>query len=171
MANTLAPLKDFLEERRLIQKDNGLALAQTRQRLEESLLLKTMRDICNAINTQAGTIIVDEHQYLPPEPVLSSFGYTRGQMDYVMRLELRGLRPSLVFVTRKWRDASPNRIFRWFYQFARLEPLSVNLKFNCELEEDEVSEEELRQCFYYLLSGFSRSYIPSFRVHRSAGRS
>jgi hypothetical protein len=171
MANTLASLKDFLEERRLIRKNDCLPLAQIRQRLVESQLLQTMRDICDAINTEAGTIIVDEQHYLPPEPVLSGFGFTRGQTEYVMRLELWGPRPSLVFVTRKWRDASPNRLFRWFYQFRRLEPLIVNFKFSCELLEEEVSEEELRQCFYYLLSGCSRSYTPSFRSVNGPRRS
>ena len=135
MANTLASLKDFLEERHLTRKNDCLPLAQTRQRLAESQLLKTMRDIGAAINTAAGAVIVDEHHYLPPEPVLSSFGFSRGQTEYVMRLELWGPRPSLVFVTRKWRDASPNRLFRWFYQFRRLDPLIVNFKLNCELLE------------------------------------
>src|SRR5579859_2947895 len=43
------------------------------RRPEESQLLKTMGDICAAINGAAGTVIVDEHHYLPPEPVVSSF--------------------------------------------------------------------------------------------------
>jgi len=162
MANTLVSLKDFLQERHLTQKNNGLPLAQARQRLEKSQVLKTMRDICAAINTEAGTVVVDEHLYLPPEPVVSSFTFTRGQTEYVMRLELWGPRPSLVFVTRKWRDASPNRLLRWVYQLAELEPLSMNFKFTCELQEEDVSGEEIKRCFYYLLSGLSRSYVPSF---------
>ncbi len=163
MANTLVSLKDFLQERHLTRKNDGLPLAQARQRLEQSQLLKTMRDICAAINKEAGTIIVNEHYYLPPEPVVSSFAFTKGHTDYVMRLELWGPRPSLVFVTRRWRDASSNRLFRWIYQLAEMEPLSVNFKFSCELREENVSAEEIKRCFYYLLSGLSRSYTPSFR--------
>ena len=87
-----------------------------------------------------------------------------------MRLELSGPTPSLAFVTRKWRDASPNRLFRWIYWFAELEPLSVNLKFTCELQEEGVSAEEVKRCFYYLLSGLSRSYTPSFRFCKDTSK-
>jgi hypothetical protein len=163
MPNTLVTLKHFLHKRQLTRKNNGVPLAETRQRLEQSHLLKTMRDIRDAINSEAGTVIVDEHHYLPPEPVISSFVFARGQTEYVMRLELSGPRPSLVFITRKWRDTSPNGLFRWIYRFAELEPLSISLKFTSELQEESVSREELKRCFYYLLSGLSRSYTPSFR--------
>ena len=163
MANTLVSLKYFLQERHLTRKNDGVPLAQARQRLEQSQLLKTMRDICAAINTEAGTVIVDEHHYLPPEPVVSSFAFSRGQTEYVMRLELSGPRPSLAFITRKWRDTSPNRVYGWFYRFVDLEPLSMNLTFSCEIKEENVSDEEVKRCFYYLLSGLSRSYTPSFQ--------
>jgi len=79
-------------------------------------------------------VLVEEYHYLPPEPVVSSFAFTRGHTEYVMRLEHWGPTPSLVFAMRKWRDASPNRLLRWFRQFARLEPLTVNFKYVCELE-------------------------------------
>ena len=170
MANTLVSLKDFLRERRLTRRDDGFLLAQARQRLEESQLLKTMQDICAEINSEAGTVIVDEHHYLPPEPVVSSFAFTRGQTEYVMRLELWRPTPSLVFVTRKWRDTSPNRLFRWFYRLIELEPVSMNLKLSCELGEGHASAEEIRRCFYYLLSGLSRSYIPSFNPSNGAAK-
>ena len=98
-------------------------------------------------------VLVDEHHYLPPEPVVSSFAFTRGNTEYVMRLEHWGPRPSLVFATRKWRDASRNRLFRWFRQLARLEPLTVNVKFTCELEEDDASAEEIRRCFFIFSRG------------------
>jgi|HubBroStandDraft_2_1064218.scaffolds.fasta_scaffold00851_5 hypothetical protein len=168
MADTLIPLKDFLERRHLTRRNDAFPLIQARQRLENSELFKTMRDICAAINTEAGTMVVDEHHYLPPEPVVSSFAFTTGPTEYVMRLELWGPRPSLSFVTRKWRDASSNRFFRWVYRLAELEPLSTNLKFTCELQQDDVSAEEIKRCFYYLLSGLSRAYIPSFRLSKDS---
>jgi hypothetical protein len=150
MASTLRSLKDFLQQRRLTRKNNGLPLAQRRQRLEKSQLLRTMQDICAAINTEAGTVIVDEHHYLPPEPVVSSFAFSKGQMEYVICLQLWAPRPSLAFS-------------RWVYLLAEAEPLSVNFKFSCELQEEDVSDEEIKQCFYCLLSGLSRSYSPAFR--------
>jgi hypothetical protein len=163
MASTLLSLKDFLQQRHLTQKNSGFPLAQMRQRIEKSQLLRTMQEICAAINTEAGTVIVDEHHYLPPEPVVSSFAFAKDQTEYVMRLELWGPRPSLLFMTRKWRDASSNRLCRWVYRLAEVEPLSVTFKFSCELQEEDASEEEIKRCFYYLLSGLSRSYTPAFR--------
>jgi hypothetical protein len=160
MAHTLVPLKEFLEQRRLSRKRNGLADPQARQRLEQSRLLRTMRDICAAINGEAGTVLIDEHHYLPPEPVVSSFAFSKGQTEYVMRLELWGATPSLVFVTRKWRDASAKGLLRWVYRLAEMEPVSVNIRFTREFDEDEVSGEEIKRWFYYLLSGLDRSYFP-----------
>jgi len=81
MANTLVSPKDFLHDRHLTRKSNSVPLAQARQRLEQSQLLKTMRDICAAINTEAGTVIVDEHHYLPPELVVSSFAFARAKRN------------------------------------------------------------------------------------------
>ena len=93
---------------------------------------------------------------LQPVAVVDSFAFTRGNTEYVMRLEHWGSRPSLVFATRKWRDASRNRLFRWFRQIARLEPLTVNVKFTCELEEDDASAKEIRRCFLSSLGAESR---------------
>ncbi len=166
MANT--SLKNFLDERHLTSKKLGFSVARARQRLEQSELLKSMREICASINTQAGTVVVDEHHYLPPEPVVSSFAFSKGHTEYVMRLELWGRRPSLVFVTRKWRDASANRFLRWIYRLAEVEPLSINFKYSCELEGDTASPEEIERCFYFLLSGLNRRYVPSFRISKDS---
>ena len=168
MANT--SLKNFLDERHLTAKKPGFSAARARQRLEQSELLKSMREICASINTQAGAVVIDEHHYLPPEPVVSSFAFSKGHTEYVMRLELWGGRPSLVFVTRKWRDASANRFLRWIYRLAEVEPLSINFKYSCALERDTASLEEIERCFYFLLSGLNRRYMPSFRISQdSAG--
>src|ERR1700682_6238282 len=99
MADGLLSLKDFLLARPLPRNNGILPMPHARRRLEESLLFETMRDICVEINREAGTVIVDEHHYLPPEPVISSYTFTKGRTEYVMRLELWGPRPCLVFVT------------------------------------------------------------------------
>ncbi len=170
MANGLLSVQDFLQKQHLARKKNGFPSARVRERLEKSQLLKTMRDLCAAINTEAGTVIVDEHYYLPPEPVVSSFAFTGGQTEYVMRLELWGVSPSLVFLTRRWRDTALNRFFRWVDWFTDLEPLTVNVKFACDLQEEDVSEEEIKRCFFYLLSGFGSTYIPSFRASNNSSK-
>jgi len=170
MADGLLSVKDFLQERHITQKNHGFPLNQMRERLGKSQLLKTMQETCLAINTEAGTVILDEHYYLPPEPVVSSFVFTNGQTEYVMRLELWGARPSLVFVTRRWRDGSLNRFLRWVHWLVDLEPLSINVKLTCELQEEGLSDDEIKRCFFYLLSGFSSSYTPSFRACNNSSR-
>jgi hypothetical protein len=126
-----------------------------------------MLEVCSSINTQAGTVVVDQHHYLPPEPVISSFAFSRGATEYVMRLELCDQKPSLVFVTRKWRDFSAGRLFRWIYRLAEVEPLRVNFKYSCEIEEGNTSIEKIEKCLYFLLSGFDRRYRPYFRLSKN----
>jgi hypothetical protein len=168
MANTITSLKNFLEERHLTREKPALLVPRARQHLEKSELLKSMREICASINAQAGTVVVDEHHYLPPEPVISSFAFSKGPTEYVMRLELWDRKPALVFVTRKWRDASASRFLRWVYRLAEVEPLCVNFKYSCEIEEDDASLEEIQRCFYFLLSGLDRRYMPSFRLSKDS---
>lgn len=170
MANTVTSLKDILEERDITHKKRALLAPRTRQRLEESELFKSMREVCASINAQAGTVVVDEHHYLPPEPVISSFVVSKGPTEYVMRLEVWDQKPSLVFVTRKWRDASATRVLRWIYRIAETEPLRVHFRYSCEIEEDAASLQEIEQCFSFLLSGFDRRYRPSFRLARDSSR-
>jgi hypothetical protein len=170
MENTITSLKNFLKERHLTNTKPRFLVLRARQHLEKSEFLNTMREICASINAQAGTVVVDEHQYLPPEPVLSSFAFSKGTTEYVMRLELRNQASSLVFVTRKWRDGSANRFLRWVYKLAKVEPLSVKFRYSCEIKEDGASLQEIAQCFYFLLSGLNRRYKPSFRLSNDSSR-
>ncbi|HET7106236.1 MAG TPA: hypothetical protein VFI38_05450 [Candidatus Acidoferrum sp.] len=171
MANTIASPKSFLEERNLSCKQPAGYESQARQRLQESEFSKSMLEICSSINAQAGTVVVDQHHYLPPEPVISSFAFSRGPAEYVMRLELCDRKPSLVFVTRKWRDFSASGVFRWLYWLANVEPLHVSFKYSCEIDEASASIEEIEKCFRFLLSGFARRHRPSFRRSSNHTRS
>jgi hypothetical protein len=171
MANTITSLENFLQERHLTRSNPRFLVLRTRQHLEESEFLKTMREICASINAQAGTVVVDEHQYLPPEPVISSFAFSKGTTEYVMRLEIWNQKSSLVFVTRKWRDSSASKFLRWVYKLAEVKPLPVRFKYSCEIKEDIASLQEIAQCFYFLLSGLNRRYRPSFRLSNDPSRS
>jgi hypothetical protein len=170
MAIAITSLKNFLPERHLTRTKPRFLVLRARQHLEKSEFLKTMREICASINAQAGTVVVDEHQYLPPEPVISSFAFSKGATEYVMRLEIRNQKSSLVFVTRKWRDSSASRFLRWIYKLAEVEPLSVKFKYSCEIKEDDASLQEIAQCFYFLLSGLNRRYRPSFRLSNDSSQ-
>jgi hypothetical protein len=171
MANTITSLNNFLQESHLTRTEPRHPVLRTRQHLEKSEFLKTTREICASINAQAGTVVVDEHRYLPPEPVISSFAFSKGTTEYVMRLEIWNQKSSLVFVTRKWRDSSASKFLRLVYKLAEVEPLSVKFRYSCEIKENDASLQEIAQCFYFLLSGLNRRYRPSFRLSDVSSRS
>lgn len=156
-------LRDFLEERHLVRKDSSHLVAETRSRLEQSKLLEMVDGTCAALNREAGTGVIEAHAYLPPEAVVRSFLFMKGPTEYVMRLDLWGTKPTLVFLVRRWRDNSSIRLVRWIYRLAELDPLAVETKFVGEIQEETVSEQEVQRWFFYLLSGMSRSYMPTVK--------
>ena len=166
MGDQSISLKQFLEERRLAKKDNSRLVAQTRNRLEQSMLLEMVDNTCAAFNREAGTAVIEAHAYLPPERVVRSFTFVKNQTEYVMRLDLWGTKPALVFLVRKWRDTSSNGLVRWFWRTVQMDPLTVDVRCAGEIEEEAISEREVQKWFFYLLSGLSRSYVPTLKRPR-----
>lgn len=158
--------KAFLEERHLTYTDNTAVLADARRRIEQSGLLETLQDICAEINREAHKVLIESCRYLPPMELVQTFSFVDGGTEYVMQIELCGHRPTLVFVTRKWRDTSSNRLVRWIYRFAQLEPVIVSVKFAAPIDEENLTRSEVEQWFFYLLSRLSYKFIPSRRVSR-----
>lgn len=163
MENKTPSLEVFLEERRLRKKDNGHCSAEMRRQLEESALLKVVDATCALFNREAGEAVIEAHAYLPPEPVVRSFTFAKDGTEYVMRLDLWGTKPTLVFMTRKWRDNSPNGFVRWFWRILQAEPLRVEIVLTGEILEGTVLQEDVQEWFFYLLSGLSSRYLPSFK--------
>jgi hypothetical protein len=136
------------------------AAERGRERVERSGLLRTMMETCAAVNGLAGRTIVDVHSFLPPEPILCCFIYVEHGTEYLLRLELQGETPTLIFAERKWRDTLTNDFVRWAYRLAEIEPITITNKLVQEIHEDTVSPEQVRKWFFYLLSGLDRSYAP-----------
>jgi hypothetical protein len=158
-----ASLAQFLRERSLISANEGDALQRGRERVEESGLLRMMQETCTAINELAKRTVVDSHSFLAPDPTLACFIFGEGASEFTLRLELRGASPFLVFAERRWRDTASNDFVRWAYRLVEVEPMSITVKLIHELQNDRVSADEVRQWFFYLISGFDRSYTPKFR--------
>jgi hypothetical protein len=161
MCDQSVSLKNFLEEQHLTRKDNGHLAAQTRSRLEQSKLLELIDGTCAAFNREAGTAVIEGHAYLPPEAIMRSFVFVKGQTEFVMRIDLWRNKPTLVFLVRKWRDTSSNALVRWFWRVAHGDPLSVDIKLTAEVQEETISEREVEKWFFYLLSGLNHSYMPT----------
>lgn len=160
--NGSASLAQFLKERQLIPENDTYALEQSRERVEKSGLLRIMQETCAAINEMAERGIVDAHTFLPPEPILCCFIFVEEGTEYLMRLELQGATPTLVFAERIWRDTVTNDFVRWAHRLAEIEPVTVNIKLVHEFQDLRVSAEQVRRWFMYLVSGMDCSYTPSF---------
>lgn len=158
-----ASLAQFLKERQLMPASDTFALERGRERLERSGLLRMMQETCAAINELGGRTIVDAHSFLPPEPTLACFIFVEEGTEYLIRLELDEATPTLVFAERRWRDTVTNDFVRWAYRLAEIEPMSITVRLIHEIHDDHVSAEQVREWFFYLISGLDRSHAPSFR--------
>jgi hypothetical protein len=158
-----ASLAQFLKERQLMPANDTFAMERGRERVERSGLLRMMQETCAAINELAGRTVVDVHTFLPPEPILACFIFVEDGTEYLIRLELQEATPTLVFAERRWRDTVTNDFVRWAYRLADIEPITVNVKLIHEIHDDRISAEQVREWFFYLISGLNRSHAPSFR--------
>lgn len=155
-------LAKFLKDRQLMPVDESDSTERGRRLVEQSGLMRIMMETCAAINELAGRTIVDVHSFLPPEPILCCFIFVDGGSEYFMRLELQGETPVLEFAERKWRDAVTNDFVRWAHRLAEIEPVTINVKLVQEVQDVQVTAEQVREWFMYLMSGLDRWYTPTF---------
>ena len=155
-------LAEFLGERQLIATDDSYEMERARERVEQAGIVRMMLDTCDFINNIAGKTIVDAHSYRPPIPVLCSFSFAENGKEYFMRLELRGGIPTLIFAERSCRDTASNDFVRWALRLANIDPVTITIKLMHEFQDLNVSIEQVRDWFNYLISGMDRAHMPSF---------
>ncbi|HMI53570.1 MAG TPA: hypothetical protein VK525_18795 [Candidatus Saccharimonadales bacterium] len=163
MANTQvrrAPLWDFLEEQHLTRRIDAPELARVRSLLESSPVPDMLRETAGEINRKVGSVVIEAHTYLPPEQLVCSFTYVKGNVEHIMQLEVNGAKPSLVFLTRKWRTGFSSRIIDWTYRFFDAGMSSIQVKSVSTIDLESVSKEETESWFIYLLSGMRRGDFP-----------
>ena len=154
-------LREFLDKRGLTMKNGASSQADARARLERYGLPSLMQDTCAFINEQAGGVLIQGHDYLPPQPLVNSFTFVRHGTEFTMQLEAHST-PRLVFVERKWRNRPPSDFFNWICSLiAPRPPCHVQIPYSCEVPDRPASEDEVKQWFFYLLSGLQRSHMPS----------
>jgi hypothetical protein len=127
-----------------------------------------MRETCAAINHEAGRYLVEGHYYLPPEPMINSFVFVRRTTEFVMQLEATGRGPSLVFIVRKWRDRPPSDFLGWLFRLLDVPPCRVRVPCAYVINQDVVSEQEVKRWFFFLLSGLDRQYAPTLPLRPAA---
>jgi len=158
----VSSLGEFLHERNLIVSDDILEMQRARDLVEASGIVGMMTETCSTVNRIAGENIVDMHAFLPPESILCCFIYVENGTDYFMRLELEEGVPTLSFAERKCRDTYNIDFVRWVHRLADIEPVTVTIKLVHEFKEINVSIEQVREWFKYLISRLDRAYMPSF---------
>lgn len=163
MSNTQvrrATLWNFLDEQHLTQRISAHEIAQVRELLESSPLPDTLRETAGEINRKVGSVVIEAHTYLPPEQLVCTFTYIKGNVEYIMQLEVHGAKPSLVFVTRKWRTGFSSRIIDWTYSLFDADMSSIQIKSITDIDPEAITKEDTESWFIYLLSGMRRGDFP-----------
>lgn len=150
----------MLEERGLIEPGTRINILSLREQLEKSDFLESLEQVSAEINARAGKLVVEVQSYMPPEPLVRSFTFKKGDADYVMQVELWEAYPTLVFLTRQWRGILPFRYFGWLLRLFGSDGLVVHVNLRATFPPQDVTREDIEKWLMYLLSGFDRSLLP-----------
>ena len=159
--NRRAPSLWQLLDRHVAPSDDERYLGLFREQLNQSELLTTMQRIAGTVNDKAGELLIDVQSYLPPEALVLSFTFHRNGRDYVLQLESWGPRPTVVFLTQKWRGPVLLNSFGWIYRLFGLEEYVIEVKYRSLFRAEQVSEADVERWFAYLISAFDRALAPS----------
>lgn len=147
-------------ERHLARREKNAQLALLREQLDKSELLVLMEHIAEEVNARAGDLVIEVQSYLPPEPLVRSFSFRKGDKDYILQLESWGSNPTLVFLMRNWSGPLALSALGWIYRLFGLDEYGVGVKFTSSLQAQEVTEADVETWFIYLISGFDRDFVP-----------
>lgn len=160
MSRRAPSLWQFLEHH-VNDRDSGRHLALFREQLDQSDLLTTMERIADTVNEKARELLIDVQSYLPPEALVRSFSFHKGDQDYVLQLESWGPTPTMVFLRRKWRDPRLLKSFGWIYRLFGVEEYVIEVSYSSLFRAEQVTEVDVERWFTYLISGFDRVFAPS----------
>jgi hypothetical protein len=172
MALRTPSLWNYLE-RHLARRENSAHLALLREQLDKSELMMWMVHIADKVNKRARKLVIDVQSYLPPEPLVRSFSFRKGDKEYILQLESWGPNPTLVFLMRNWSSPLALNAFGWIYCLFGLDQCGIGVKFTWPLQAEEVTEADVEKWFIYLISGFERAFVPypsGFSVSRRITR-
>ncbi|MGA9471336.1 MAG: hypothetical protein WBV36_02660 [Terriglobales bacterium] len=160
MSHRVPSLWQFLDHH-VIARDTGQQMVRFREQLDQSELLAAMGRIADEVNTKAGNLLIDVQSYLPPEALVRSFCFGKDGQDYVLQLESWGPKPTVVFLSRKWRRLLFMNSLDWVYRCLGVEEYVIDVKFSSLFRPEQVSEADVENWFTYLISGFDRAFAPT----------
>lgn len=153
-------LWEFLEHH-VAQSENDAHQALLRERLARSELLTVMDRIADTVNAKAGDLLIDAQSYLPPEVLVRSFSFRKGETEYLLQLESWGSDPTLVFLARYCRGPTFMAWCGWIYRLFGADEYVIEVKFRSQFRMDDVTEADVERWFTYLISGFDQAFAPS----------
>lgn len=152
-------LRDFLE-RNVTRRENDGQLALFREQLDKSDLLVMMERLAAEVNESARGLVIDVQSYLPPEPLVRSFSFQKGDKDYTLQLESWGPNPEVTFIMRQWRGPLLLSTFGWILRLLGVQEYVMAVKFRSPINAEEVTDADVEEWFMYLISGFNRAFVP-----------
>ena len=160
MSHRVPSLWQFLDHH-LIAGDTGQQMVRFREQLDQSELLAAMARIADEVNAKAGNLLIDVQSYLAPEALVRSFCFGKDGQDYILQLESWGPKPTVVFLTRKWRRLLFLNSLDWVYRCMGVEEYVIDVKFSSVFRPEQITEADVENWFTYLISGFDRAFAPT----------
>jgi hypothetical protein len=154
-------LWEFLDGIGVVNRDRDFKAELRRVKLEESALVTSLERIASAVNDNAGYEVIEVRSFASPEQLIRSFNFRDGNLDHVMRIELWGALPVLVFLTRKWKGPSFLPRLVWLRTLLGFRAFDVDVKFSSDFDPDEVADDHVEKWFSYLFSGLAGDQAPS----------
>jgi hypothetical protein len=137
-----------------------LGFGRYRTEIERCELLEKLHLVREAINREAGQLIVEEQMYIQPQTIQCKYTFEEGGMVWEMTLVLTRNGPTMVFSwwkrdgRRKW--GGIRRLYSCFRGSSE-RVLTLKLQF----QPATVNNADLEQWFTYLISGFRDSFRPA----------
>jgi hypothetical protein len=156
-------LMEFMRDKNMIGHQPSASQEDLRRQIESGELVRDLERTAKQINQAAGTLMIDAHSFLWPEPLVRSFALQKGREEHRMQLELWNDRLVLRFVTHRARASAFSRYLPWvFAHWFGFHEVDITMNSSTHISAERVHARDVESWFVYLLSGFDRALIPAF---------
>ena len=171
MSKRRLSLDKYMQDQRLVRVERKISHEEYRREIENSDFIAELEHTADGINQSAGTLVVDVHSYLPPEPLIRSFSVHQGREEYSMQVEVWHKRLVLTFVLRREKANLFAQFLPWiFAHWMGLHETEMSVAFSSRVEANLVTSRDVEAWFIYLLSGFDGKHTPVIPALREEAR-
>jgi hypothetical protein len=163
MSKRRPSLMEFMRDKNMIGHQPYASQEDLRRQVEGGELVRDLEQTAKQINQAAGTLMIDAHSFLWPEPLVRSFALQKGREEHRMQLELWNDQLVLRFVTHRARASAFSRYLPWvfahWFGFHEVDVIMISATY---ISAGRVQTRDIESWFVYLLSGFERALAPAF---------